>query len=104
MARLRSYAEDQLGSRPEVREVTLVGSLARDDWSARSDADLVLIVDSADDRGPLRGARYAPRDPLPVPVDIRVYTPHERLGWSPRFRSEVEHGVVLLRREAPGGA
>ena len=101
MTRLREYAERELASRGEVREAILIGSLARDDWSARSDADLVVIVDGASDRGPFRSQRYAPSGKMPVPVDILVYTREEAQEWSPRFRAEVERGVVLYRR---GGA
>jgi predicted nucleotidyltransferase len=61
LAALRRYARTELGPRPEVREVVLIGSLARGDWSARSDADIVVIVDSAGDRGPFRSQVYAPR-------------------------------------------
>ena len=100
MAALRRYAADELASRPEVREATLIGSLARGDWSARSDADVVLIVDSSAERGALRGAGYAPRRAVGVTVDVLVYTPEEAADWRPRFRGEVEEGVSLYRRGA----
>ena len=98
MAWLREYAERELGSRGEVDEVVLIGSLARGDWSARSDADLVVIVDRAQERAPFRGQRYAPPGKAAVPVDILVYTREEARGWSPRFRAEVEQGILLHRR------
>lgn len=98
MARLRAYAERELGARSEVREVVLVGSLARGDWSARSDADLVVIVDEASGRGPFRGAGYQPRQPLGIDVDVFVYDPAEAAGWSRRLREEVARGVTLYRR------
>lgn len=98
MARLREHAERELGRRAEVREVVLIGSLARGDWSARSDADLVVLVDRAGERPGLRGPDYAPSGKFPVSVDAFVYTPEEADSWSPRFRAEVEHGQVLYRR------
>jgi uncharacterized protein len=98
LAALRRYARDELGRRPEVREVVLIGSLSRGDWSARSDADVVVIVDSADDRGPFRSQAYAPQRHPGVPVDVLVYTPQERREWSPRFADEVAGGIVLYRR------
>src|SRR5918996_5766378 len=93
MAALEGYARDELGLRPEVREVILIGSLARGDWSARSDADLVVLVDCADGPGPFRGPDYAPRRSPGVPVDVLVYTPQEQESWTPRFRRGGERGL-----------
>lgn len=98
LAQLRRYARDELGSRPEVREAVLIGSLARGDWSARSDADVVVIVDSTDERGPFRGAAYAPAAPIGVDVDVFVYLPEEMRSWSPRLGEEVARGLPLFRR------
>ena len=97
--RLEGYARQELAQRPEVREVVLIGSLARGDWSARSDADVVIVVDHATEPGPFRGARYTPAASMGVAVDVLVYTPEEVATWSPRFRAEVEHGVPLFRRD-----
>jgi predicted nucleotidyltransferase len=96
--RLRDYATQELAVRPEMREVVLIGSLARGDWSARSDADVVVLVDRDDERGPFRGPKYAPTRGVGVAVDVLVYTPDEARAWSPRFRAEVERGLVLYRR------
>ena len=98
VSRLQAYAEAELAQRPEVREVILIGSLARGDWSARSDADIVVIVDHAPDSGPFRGGAYAPMASVGVPVDVLVYTLGETANWSERFRREVARGVVLYRR------
>ena len=100
-SRLQAYAADELTRRPEVREVILIGSLARGDWSARSDADIVVIVDHATGPGPFRGAAYAPRASVGVAVDVFVYTPDETSNWSERFRREVAGGLVLYRRSIP---
>jgi len=96
--RLTRYAREELGPRPEVREVVLIGSLARGDWSARSDADLILVVDRSDEPGPFRGPRYAPAEHPGIPVDLLVFTPEEQRDWSPRFREEVEQGTRLYTR------
>lgn len=93
--RLRAYATEELGARPEVLEVVLIGSLARGDWSARSDADLVVIVDSAEGPGWSRSSAYTPHD-VGVAVDVFVYTPEEAAAWRPRFRAEVERGLTLF--------
>ncbi len=95
---LRAWARKSLAARPEVREARLIGSLARGDWSARSDADVVVIVDEAEARGPFRGGAYAPAAGVRVPVDVLVYTPEETADWSPRFRAEFERGLRLYER------
>jgi predicted nucleotidyltransferase len=96
--RLRDYATQELAARREVCEVVLIGSLARGDWSARSDADVVVVVDRDDEPGPFRGPKYVPTRSVGVPVDALVYTPDEARTWSPRFRAEVERGLILYRR------
>jgi uncharacterized protein len=98
MRALRAYGSE-LSSRPEVREVVLIGSLARGDWSARSDADVVVIVDDAAERFQDRSPGYTPSRSVGVSVDVFVYTSEERAGWGDRFDREVEHGVVLYRRD-----
>jgi predicted nucleotidyltransferase len=96
--RLYDFVLRELMPRQEVAEVVLIGSLARGDWSARGDADIVVVVDTAGERGPFRGADYAPATSVGVPVDILVYTPEETAAWSMRFRAEVARGVLLFRR------
>lgn len=104
LGRLRAWAAEELARRPEVREVTLIGSLARGDWSARSDADIVVIVDHATEPGPFRGVSYAPTRRIGVAVDVFVHTHAEVTSWSERFRSEVARGVVLYRRPSESQA
>jgi predicted nucleotidyltransferase len=76
----------------------LIGSLARGDWSARSDADVVVIMDHVAEPGPFCAQSYAPRRRIGVAVDVLVYTPDERATWSERFRGEVTRGIVLSPR------
>jgi predicted nucleotidyltransferase len=97
--RLKEYARGEVAQRSEVREVILVGSLARGDWSARSDADLVIVVDRSDTPWRSRAEAYLPSRRVGVPVDVLVYTADEAAAWSPRFRGEVERGIVLYRRQ-----
>jgi uncharacterized protein len=96
--RLTRYAREELAARSEVREVVLIGSLARGDWSARSDADVVVLVDRAEEPGPFRGPRYAPAEHPGIPMDLLVFTPEEEQAWSPRFREEVQQGIKLYAR------
>lgn len=96
--RLQCWAHDELAARQEVQEVVLIGSLARGDWSARSDADVVVVVDEADDPPRERPLRYAPAGRLGVGVELLVYTREETARWSPRFEAEVRGGLVLHRR------
>jgi uncharacterized protein len=98
VARLEAYARRELSVRPEVQKVVLIGSLARGDWSARSDADVVVVVDRAEDRGPFRGVHYLPSGSVGVAVDVFVYTPDELAATSARFREEVAAGLVLFSR------
>ena len=60
---------------------------------------VVIVVDEAADPGPFRSVRYAPSESVGVAVDVLVYTPEEAANWSARFKTEVERGVVLYRRE-----
>jgi predicted nucleotidyltransferase len=96
--RLQAYAGSELADRPEVRQVVLMGSLARGTWSARSDADVVVVVDRAEGPGPFRGVHYLPSGSVGVGVDVFVYTPDELAATSARFRAEVAAGLVLFNR------
>lgn len=98
VARLRDYAQRQLAARPEVRSVVLIGSLARGDWSARSDADVVIVVDASERPFRDRSPAYLPERSLGVAVDLLVYSDAERESWGQRFRREVERGLALFER------
>ena len=99
VARLRQAVEDELARRPEVREVVLIGSLARGDWSPRSDADLVVIVDESEEPViAFRAQEYLPKRDVGVPVDVFVYTREEAERWGSRYGAEVENGLSLYCR------
>lgn len=98
LAQLRRWVDEELAARPEVLEVVLIGSLARGDWSASSDADAVVVVDASQEAFRDRSVTYAPRQRVPVSIDLFVYTSAERERWGERFRREVSAGTVLYRR------
>lgn len=99
VARLREWAQSDLARRPGVAKVVLIGSLARGDWSARSDADVVIVVDSSDEAFRHRAGNNAPSSSLGIDLDLFVYTEVERRSWGPRFRREVERGETLWERD-----
>jgi hypothetical protein len=61
------------------------------EWLRQAELDLQAAADG-------RGAAYAPSRSPGVPVDVFVYTPEERAGWTKRFERAVKSGVVLYRR------
>jgi hypothetical protein len=61
---------------PEVREVRLYGSLARDERNPYADADVLVVVDASDVPLRDRGPRYKPTQ-SPVPMDLTVCTAAE---------------------------
>lgn len=77
------------------------GSYATGDWGVGSDLDVVLVVERSDDPFESRAAGWD-LTPLPVPVDILVYTKaewEELLGRDDRFsRMLSEDAVWLLER------
>jgi len=94
--KLREYAGKAVAK--GALAVILIGSLARGDYTARSDADVVVIVES-DSRRPIdRIADYI--DPtMPIDVEPRVYTLDEVRRMARRkagiVREILEVGVLL---------
>ena len=81
-----------------LREAVLFGSLATGRATVRSDADLLLVVESSEHANPrdrIPGALEALR-PLPCPIDLFVYT----TGEVERLRKE---GSPLMRAIDTGG-
>jgi len=96
LRRLRAYAEKKLGG--NVLAIVLIGSLARGDYTAFSDADLVVIVES-DPRRPMDRALDFIDPSLGVDVEPRVYTLEEIFTMCRQRRLLVkevlEHGLLL---------
>lgn len=95
LAALRTAAARLRAARPEVRRVLLFGSRADRRATARSDADLVVVVDHAEDPPHLRPAPYLlALSPTPVPVDLFVLTEDEldTPAWRRRLASSAELG------------
>ncbi|QOJ78635.1 nucleotidyltransferase domain-containing protein [Infirmifilum lucidum] len=96
VAELRRYARDAL--RKGALLVVLVGSLARGDYTAYSDADVVVVLESSDKKPHERIPEFL--DPtLTVDVNPFVYTLDEILDFARSGRRVVkevlEYGVVL---------
>jgi len=96
MRELREYAQKALLK--GARAVILIGSLARGDYTAFSDADVVIIVDEAPDRPQDRVLDFL--DPtLTLDVEPRVYTAEEFLRMAREggrlVKEIVEHGKLL---------
>lgn len=100
LARLRQAAQRLLEERAEVNQVWLFGSLARNDASPGSDADLLIVI--RDGAGPFL-ERPQPLAPyfsgIGIGCDILVYTESEvnRLaGSGPSLvRTALQEGVLL---------
>ena len=74
--RLNIAARQMKARHPEIERVLLFGSLARGEAVPGSDADLLIILSSADRPIRDRIARYLP-EALPISVDIFPYTREE---------------------------
>ena len=100
MTRLRRIASGIADDAPDVVEIRLYGSLARDEATPDSDIDL-LIIKSADPAPFLqRQDRYIDRFAgLPLDIDIKVYTRSEIDGMqadeNPFITEALAHSVVL---------
>ena len=99
LAKLKEYAEKLVEERG-VRAVILVGSLARGDFTAFSDADVVVVSDQEPRRLIDRISKYI--DPsLPIDVEPRVYTSAELLRMS-RERSKLVEEIIKYGRLLAG--
>lgn len=91
LERLREYAERAVAR--GARAVILVGSLARGDYTAFSDADVVIIADRVPKNPVERITEFI--DPsLPVDVEPRVYTTEEFLRMAREGRRFVKETVA----------
>ena len=96
MEELTEYAREAL--RKGARAVFLVGSLARGDYTAFSDADVIVIMDEAAERPMDRIKAFI--DPgLSIDVEPRVYTVREIMEMAREgrrlVRELVSYGKLL---------
>ena len=97
LAYLKNYAE-KLISEGKALLIVLIGSLARGDYTAYSDADLVIIVHESSKKPHERIPEFI--DPYaPLDIEPRVYTVEEFLKMAREgrrlVREVLEYGVVL---------
>ena len=96
LKRLKEYAEKALAK--GAKTVILIGSLARGDYTAFSDADILIISDNAPSN-PLERLRDFIDPTLPVDVEPRVYTTRELIEMAREGRRIIkeilEYGIIL---------
>ena len=97
MERLKEYANKAV-IEEGAKAVILVGSLARGDYTAFSDADVIIVSDNVASRPIDRITRFL--DPtLPIDLQPRVYTAKEFIEMARRKAKTVvealTHGVLL---------
>ncbi|MBD3240790.1 MAG: nucleotidyltransferase domain-containing protein [Chitinivibrionales bacterium] len=76
VAALRRWADDLVRRRGDILRVGYFGSYARGESGVGSDLDILLLVEHCDTPFNRRAAEWD-TTPLPVPVDLLVYTPRE---------------------------
>lgn len=101
--RLKQAVEELSSRHPEVEQVVLFGSLARNEAVPGSDADLLLVLTDCSLAFADRGAVY--RFPgLDIAVDLIAYTRDEldrmQADDNPFIKSAFKEGIVLLDRRA----
>ncbi len=97
VARAIETLKRSLQKHPEVLAVVLFGSLARGDFTVRSDVDLLVVLRACSLPYLERLERYAPSS-LPLDVDLFVYTVAEILQGQPLARTALQTGKVLWER------
>jgi len=100
---LKRLARRAQARNPQVRQIVLFGSLAQDAYTARSDADLLIVLRkdtrSLVERIPEWLMAFAD---APVPVDVFPYT-EEEVTRHPWARRALAQGVVLVERGTLSG-
>ena len=93
---LKSYAKKVVSR--GAKAVVLIGSLARGDYTAFSDADIIVISDNVPEK-PMERLRDFIDPTLPVDVEPRVYTMKEFLKMAKEGRKVVKdvvkYGILL---------
>ncbi|MHA1617459.1 MAG: nucleotidyltransferase domain-containing protein [Candidatus Njordarchaeales archaeon] len=97
---LKIYAKKALEKNAKL--VVLIGSLARGDYTAFSDADVVIVLDNAPEN-PLDRIKLFLDPTLPIDIQPRVYTMQEIFKMAQQKRRIVEeivkHGKLLAGDE-----
>ncbi len=95
---LKQIAHDAMRVFPEIKEIYLVGSLARAEHTGLSDLDLAIVADGVGHLGPVE--RMKPYyeyfyDKIHIGFDIFVFTPEEKDSYI----HILEGGVLLGSRD-----
>jgi predicted nucleotidyltransferase len=101
VASLRRLAGELVTSNRNVARVLLFGSLATDSYSARSDADLLVVLDRDERRRMDRTTEFILHFlPAGCPTDVLVYTEAEleRERDEPFLRRVLGQSVLLAER------
>jgi len=100
MKRLREYAEKARAK--GAKAVILIGSLARGNYTAFSDADVVIIADNVP-KNPIKRLGEFMDPKFPIDLEPRVYTTKEILNMARKkkrvIREIVEYGILLIGEE-----
>ena len=81
--KLKEYSEKAVAK--GAKAVILIGSLAKGDYTAFSDADLLIIFDEAS-KNPIERIKEFIDPNLPIEVEPRVYTTNELLKMAKEKR------------------
>jgi predicted nucleotidyltransferase len=102
LAALRDWAVRLGAERPEIQEIRLFGSLARGTRNFFADADVLIVLDSADVPPRERIPRYKPSR-IGVPMDLTVCTrdelARERAAGSRFLERVLVESLMLYRRD-----
>lgn len=96
MRELKEYAEKTV--KRGALAVILIGSLARGDYTAFSDADVIIVVEESGERPIDRIIKYL-EPSASVDIEPRVYTTKEIQAMAKRgariIKEIIEHGILL---------
>jgi len=96
MEKLREYGGKAVAK--GAKTVVLIGSLARGDYTAFSDADILIISDNVPER-PIDRLKEFIDPTLPIDLDVRVYTSKEFLKMAEKgmriVKEVVKYGIVI---------
>jgi len=96
LEKLKKTAEEARKIFPEIIEIRLIGSLARDEETGLSDVDLFIIANTAE-TNPLERIKpyfYFFSDRLKIALDVVVTRPEELSSFE-SFKKMLEGSVIL---------